>query len=112
MAGFCRTIRDESNKNCKEAMRNYLILLLDDANYFSWSAAKACQAVLLCRMKQGELKDFTQTEAIDRVGKAHAQRHMSKNSQNQSKNLSSEIEMPKICPVIFSIKVHVCTQVL
>ena len=71
VAGFCRTMRDESDKNCKEAMLNYLISLLDDD--FSWSAAKACHAVLLCRTEQGEIKDFTQTEAIDRVRRAHAQ---------------------------------------
>ena len=66
-------MRDESDKNCKEAMLNYLISLLDDANDFSWSAAKACHAVLLCHMEQGEIKDFTQTKAIDRVKRAHVQ---------------------------------------
>ena len=34
-AGFCRTMRDESDKKCKEAMLSYLISLLDDANDFS-----------------------------------------------------------------------------
>ena len=65
-------------------MRSYLISLLDDANDFSWSAAKACHAVLLCHMEQGEIKDFTQTEAIDRVRRAHVQRHVNQSSQNQS----------------------------
>ena len=81
VAGFCRTMRDESDKNCKEAMLSYLISLLDDANDFSWSAAKACHAVLLCRMEQGEIKDFTETKGIDRVRRAHAQRHVTQSSQ-------------------------------
>ena len=46
VAGFCRTMGDELDKNCKEAMLSYLISLLDDANDFSWSVAKACHAVL------------------------------------------------------------------
>ena len=50
MAGFCRTVRIESDKNYKEAMLNYLISLLDYVNDFSWSAAKACYTVLVCRM--------------------------------------------------------------
>ena len=101
VAGFCRTMRDESDKNCKEAMLNYLISLLDDANDFSWSAAKACQAVLLCRMEQGEIKDFTQTEAIDRVRRAHAQRHVTQSSQNQSKNFSRRDKNVKSMPCQF-----------
>ena len=81
-------MRDESDKNSKESMLSYLISLLDDANDFSWSAAKACHAVHLCCMEQGEIKDFTQTEVIDRVRRAHAQRHVFQNSQNQNKNPS------------------------
>ena len=45
----------ESDKNYKEGMLSYLISLLDNANDFSWSAAKAYHAVLLCRMEQGEI---------------------------------------------------------
>ena len=70
VAGSCRTMIDESDKNCKEAMLNYLISLLDDANDFLWSAAKACHRVLLCHMGKGKIKDFTQTEAIDSVKRA------------------------------------------
>ena len=31
--------------------------------------------MLLCRIEQGEIKDYTQTEKIDRVRRVHAQRH-------------------------------------
>ena len=62
MDGFCRSMRDETCQNNKEAMLEYLISLLDDSNDFSWSAAKASHAVLLCRMEQEEIQNFTQVE--------------------------------------------------
>ena len=57
MAGFCRIMRDEKNLDNQRGMLDYLISLLDDANDFSWDAAKASHAVLVCRMEQGEIKD-------------------------------------------------------
>ena len=54
MVGFCRTIREESNVHTRENMLDYVINLLKDAKAFSWSSAKACHAVLLFRMEQGE----------------------------------------------------------
>ena len=92
MAGFCRTMREENCIQNKDAMLDYLISLWDDSNDFSWSSAKACHAVLLCRMEQGEIKDFTQTDLIDSVRRAHAQRHnpsiqtFSKNATKRDKN--------------------------
>ena len=86
MAGFCRTMREEKNFKNKEAMLDYLIALLDDSNDFSWAAAKASHAVLLCRMEQGEITDYTQTDLVDRVRRAHAQRHVAHNSANSTQN--------------------------
>ena len=87
MAGFCRTMREENCIQNKDAMLDYLISLLDDSNDFSWNSAKACHAVLLCRMEQGEIKDYTQTDLIDRIRRAHAQRHVP-STQNFSKNVT------------------------
>ena len=64
---FYRAMREKVYQNSKEGMLNYLISLLDDANDFSWPAAKACHAVRLCRMEQGETRDYTQVDQIDRV---------------------------------------------
>ena len=69
-------------------------------------------AALLRRIEQGKIKDFTQTEAIDRVRRTHAHRMCRKIAKIKTKILPSEIEMPKVCSVHFSIKVHICTQVL
>ena len=67
VAGFGRTMRDESDPDLKQHMLDYLIALMDDANDFSWTSAKASHAVLLCRMEQGEVEDFSDTFAIDRI---------------------------------------------
>ena len=63
------------NSNLRGNMLDYLISLFDYANDFSWDVAKASHAVLLCRMEQGEVKDYSQTEKIDRIRRANAQRH-------------------------------------
>ena len=78
-------MREETNPNSKDAMLDYLISLLDDVNDFSWSSAKASHAVLLCCMEQGEIRAYTQTDQIDRVRRAHAQRHTS-TGQDRAKN--------------------------
>ena len=57
-------------------MLDYLIALMEDANDFSWDAARASRAVLLCRMEQGEVKNYTETEKLDRIRQANAQRHV------------------------------------
>ena len=75
MAGFCRSIREESDTKIREHMLEYVIDLLDDATDFSWASAKASHAVFLCRMEQGEIGSWLETEKSDRVRRAHAQLH-------------------------------------
>ena len=60
MTGFCRIMHDKQDKTIQNSMLDYLIALFDDANDFSWDAAKASHAVLLCRMEQGEIKNYAQ----------------------------------------------------
>ena len=74
VAGFGRTIREESDPHLKAHMLDYMIALMDDANDFSWGSAKASHAVLLCRMEQGEVKNFADTLAIKRIRRANAQK--------------------------------------
>ena len=82
MAGFCRTMREETDQNLRSHMLNYLIDLLDDAQDFSWTETKASHAVLLCRMEQGEVTGYDQVECIDRIRRANAQKHVVGNSQS------------------------------
>ena len=99
MAGFCRTIREESDMAIKEHMLDYVIDLLDDATDFSWASAKASHAVLLCRMEQGEIKSWSETEKIDRVRRAHAQRHG--NAQNIAQKGQDKSFTGKVTACVF-----------
>ena len=84
VAGFGRTMREETNTELREHMLEYLISLMDDANDFSWISAKASHAVLLCRMEQGEVKSYSDTLAIDRIRRANAQQHVTNSPQTLS----------------------------
>ena len=42
--------------------------VLDDATDFSWVSAKASHAVLLCRMEQGEIAGWQETENLTGLG--------------------------------------------
>ena len=75
MAGFGRIMKEERNSEIRDSMLDYLVALFDDANDFSWDAAKASHAVLLCRMEQGEIGNYNEVEKIDRIRRANAQRH-------------------------------------
>ena len=91
VAGYCRILREERDQKIKDHMLDYLISLMDDAHDFSWDAAMASHAVLLCRMEQGEVKSYLETDKLDRIRRANAQRHVtspvdSKNSPKRLKN--------------------------
>ena len=77
-------MRDETSSNSKNAMLHYLIAHLDDSYDFSWAVTKASHAVLLCPMDLGEIRDYTQTDFLDRVRRAHAQRHLPSNTQSST----------------------------
>ena len=55
---------------------------MEDATDFA--CAKATHAVLLCEMERGSL-DWTQTHRIDRIRRAHAQKHTTNYKQNWGK---------------------------
>ena len=61
----------------REHMLDYLVALLDDAQEFSWGMTKASHAVLLCRMEQGEIADYSCVYQIDRIRRANVERHTS-----------------------------------
>ena len=53
--------------------------LMEDATDFSWQWAKAAHAVLLCEMERGSLQ-WEDLDHIDRIHRAHAQKHVSSRS--------------------------------
>ena len=88
VAGFGRTIWEESDPELKAHMLEYMIALMDDANDFSWSSAKASHAVLLCRMEQGKVTSNADTVAIECIRRANSQKFSSANqfSNNGGQN--------------------------
>ena len=99
MVGFCRSIREESDSKTRENMLDYCINLLEEATDFSWSSAKASHVVLLCRMEQGEIGSWSDTEKIDRVRGAHAQRHVA--SQNSGARSDKTQTSGKNTPCVY-----------
>ena len=79
--GFCRNILEEKSESRKDIMISYLGDLMEDATDFSWQGAKAAHAVLLCEMERGSLK-WEDTDRVDRVRRAHAQKHIPSGKQN------------------------------
>ena len=100
VVGFCQTIREESSIQHRDYMLDYLINLLEDATDFSWALAKASHTVLLCRMEQGEIKSWAETEKIDRVRRAHAQHHISA-SHGTSRNGGKTHGSGKMVPCVY-----------
>ena len=77
---------------------------MDDANDFSWSAAKASHLVLLCRMEQGEVTGYDQVDRIDRIRRANAQKHVvqgSSSSNTAQYNKKSTLKVGKTMPCHF-----------
>ena len=109
MAGFCRIMREEKCDESKDCMLDYLIVLLDDANDFSWQSAKASHAVLLCQMEQGEISSWSETDKIDRISRANAQRHTNgyQSSALYKKTRNFKVKLkprsPKVCHVYITM---------
>ena len=75
-------------------------MLLDDTNDFSWQSAKASHAALLCRMKQREISDWSQTNTIDRVRCANSQRHsVAYNSVNNGQKVRKFLSVSNVCKI-------------
>ena len=62
--------------NPRKHMLEYLISIMDDANNFSWTCSKVNHAFLLCHMKPGEMKDYSDILVIDWIRRANAQKHV------------------------------------
>ena len=71
VAGFCHIVKEETNLENKDSMLDYLVSLFGDVQDFFWDAARASHAVLLCRMEQGDVKNYT--DKIDRIRCANAE---------------------------------------
>ena len=66
-------------------MLTYLADIMEDTTDVKWASAKASHAIMLCEMERGSLTWF-HTDRIDRIRKAHAQKHSISHGQNWGKN--------------------------
>ena len=79
--GFCKNILEQKSSSCRDSMVAYLGDLMEDATDFSWQGAKAAHAVMLCEMEHGSLT-WENEDRIDRIRRAHAQKHVSASKQS------------------------------
>ena len=83
--GFCRNILDENNTTKREQMISYMSDLMEDATNFSWQGAKAAHAVLCCELERGTVT-WNDSHRIDRIRRAHAQKHVSNSAKTWGKS--------------------------
>ena len=108
MNGYCHILREEQDPQVREHLLDYLIALTEDAHDFSWDVARASHAVLLCRMEQGEVKNYTETEKLDQIRRAKAQRHVVTSPtevQSSQKKLKT-----KVLTCSYYNRAHVCIR--
>ena len=87
--GFCKNVLDESCHSKREKMIAYMADLMEDANDFTWQGAKAAHAVLCCELERGTVT-WEDSDRIDRIRRAHAQKHSGQGTRNWVK--SREVE--------------------
>ena len=75
-----KNVSDEKSEKIREKMLTYFADLMEDATDFSWSNAKAANAVS-CEMERGRLTG-EDSDRLDRLGRLHAQKHTFQKSQN------------------------------
>ena len=65
-------------------------------------------------MEQGEIKDYTQTDKIDRIRRANAQKHLpyTNNSHQHSTAKKFNVKAAKVCHASFLIKAPVSIKKL
>ena len=73
ISGMCAIIREEKQTKVKNAMLEYVSDIMEDAQDFGWASAKGAHALILCKMEEGKV-DWSMTEKIDRLRRAHAQK--------------------------------------
>ena len=70
-------------------MLDYLGNLKEDASDFSWDSAKAAYAILLTNIEAKSVA-WSETEKIDRLRRAHTQRHISHNQSSATQSFAKK----------------------
>ena len=90
VSGFVRCIEEKSGET-RASMLDYLGILMEDASDFSWESAKASHAMVLTNMEADRLQ-WSDTEKLDRIRRAHAQRHITPGQSTAPKSLTKKIK--------------------
>ena len=70
-------------------MLDYLGNLMEDASDFSWDSAKACHAILLTNIEADRIS-WNETEKLDRIRRANAQRHVTAASTSATRSFTKK----------------------
>ena len=92
-SGLVWCMQEEKSEHNKACMLDHLGNIMEDASDFSWYSNKACHAVILTNM-EAEL-NWADTDKIDRIRRAHAQRHTS-----GAEPLPHTLQLKRIKPLI------------
>ena len=84
--GFCKNIMEEPSRECRYEMISYMSDLMEDATDFTWQGAKAKHTVMSCEMERGGVLTWEDTDHIDRIRRAHAQKRISQSKFGWVKN--------------------------
>ena len=84
---------EELDHKIREKMIQYMGELMEDAKDFSWQGAKAAHAVLMCEFERGGT-NWEDTARIDRIRRAHAQKH---NSGGKTWVKNEKLQKPWYC---------------
>ena len=95
VAGFCQIIKEQNDPTTKNQMLDYMSDLMEDSHDCGWQAAKGCHAVLLVKMEEGKIA-WNDTNKIDRVRRAHAQKVQSgyTSTANVKKSVKTKNPIP------------------
>ena len=93
VSGFVRCMQEERSEHNKTCMLDYLGNIMEDASDFSWDSAKACHAVVLTNMEADRL-NWADTDKIDRIQRAHAQRHTSGAQTSGTRSIAKKGKTP------------------
>ena len=96
VAGFGQIIKEQNDPTTKNQMLDYMSDLMEDSHDFGWQAAKGCHAVLLVKMEEGKIA-WKDTNKIDRVRRAHAQKVQSGHTSNANVKKSVKNKNPIPC---------------
>ena len=84
-----RCIQEEKSEIVRASMLDYRGDLMEDAFDFSWDSVKACHAIPLTNMEADRIS-WKETEILDRIHRAHAQRHVTAASTSETRSFTKK----------------------